>query len=118
MAVDTGRAIDIFWIYEEVRVPVTRSKRRRGAALGGVVATRASTVSRWGNSLGLRIPQEAAERLRLKAGDQVCVKWHDGSIIIRRARKRWTEAELLKGVSPQMVGGEGMPGGPVGKEVW
>jgi antitoxin MazE len=77
-------------------------------------------VSRWGNSLGLRIPQEAADRLNLKAGARVSVEVGDDSITIRpvRPRKRWSEAALLRGVTPAMVGGEVDWGGPVGKEVW
>jgi antitoxin MazE len=98
--------------------PASRASTRGGTAGPQAVATRDSTVSRWGNSLGLRIPQEAADRLRLKAGDRVSVELRDGSIVIRPVRKRWTEAQLLKGVSPAMVGGEVDSGGPVGKEVW
>jgi antitoxin MazE len=43
-----------------------------------------------------------------------------GVITIRpvRERKKWTEAELLKGVTPEMVGGEVDWGPPVGKEIW
>lgn len=81
---------------------------------------RASTLSQWGNSLGLRIPQDAAERLKLKAGAQVSVEVRGDGMIVRptRAAKRWTEAELLKGVTPDNAGGEIDWSGPVGKEVW
>jgi antitoxin MazE len=82
------------------------------------VAVRSSTVSRWGNSLGLRIPQEAAERLKLTSGSRVSVELHHGAIVVRPIRKKWTEADLLRGVTPDMVGGEIDSGGPVGKEVW
>jgi antitoxin MazE len=105
----------------------TRSKRRgastdrrRAARLAAPLAQRNSTLSRWGNSLGLRIPQEAADRLNLKAGARVCVELRADSITIRPVRKgrKWTEADLLKGVTPEMVGGEADWGPPVGKEVW
>jgi antitoxin MazE len=81
---------------------------------------RNSTVSQWGNSLGVRIPQEAAAHLNLKAGARVRVEVRADSLTIRplRARKKWTEAELLKGVTPEIVGGEVDWGGPVGREVW
>lgn len=101
---------------------------RRGSAVnhkGGVKANspagrRRSTVSRWGNSLGFRIPQDAADQLNLKAGGQVTVEVRADSITIRpvRSRKEWTEAELLKGVTPGIVGGEIDWGPPVGREVW
>jgi AbrB family looped-hinge helix DNA binding protein len=68
----------------------------------------------------LRIPRDAAEQLGLRAGERVSVEVGNGSITIRpiRKRKRWTEAELLKGATPARVGGEIDWGGPVGREVW
>jgi antitoxin MazE len=76
-------------------------------------------VARWGNSLGLRIPREAVDRLNLKDGADVSLEIGPNSVIIRptRLRKKWTEAELLKGVTPEMIKGEIDWGGPVGKEV-
>src|SRR5437868_3143348 len=94
-----------------------RPKRPRQSR--AVQVRRTSTVSRWGNSLGLRIPQEAADHLNLRAGGQVSIEVRGDSITIRpvRKRKRWTEAELLAGVTPETAGGEVDWGGPVGKEV-
>ncbi|HSV16169.1 MAG TPA: AbrB/MazE/SpoVT family DNA-binding domain-containing protein [Tepidisphaeraceae bacterium] len=80
---------------------------------------RRSTLSQWGNSLGLRIPQEAAAQLQLKAGEQVSVEVGQDAIIIRPARRRrrkWALSALLKGVTPVKVGGEFGWGEPVGKE--
>jgi len=76
-------------------------------------------IARWGNSLGLRIPREVVDRLNLKDGAPVSLEIGADSVTIRptRPRKKWTEAELLKGVTPQMVKGEIDWGGPVGKEV-
>lgn len=103
------------------RSPSTdRARAGPGTGKGAAApARRHSTVSRWGNSLGLRIPQEAADRLKLKAGVRVSVEVGHDSITIRpvRQRKKWSDAELLKGVSPSMVGGEIDWGGPVGREV-
>lgn len=79
---------------------------------------RTGKLSRWGNSLGLRIPQEAVDQLQLKEGESVELAVSIDSITIRRKRRRrkWTEAELLKGATPNRVGGEIDWGGPVGKE--
>jgi antitoxin MazE len=105
----------------------TITRKRRPAKSPGrkarsrqFASQRHSTVARWGNSLGLRIPQGAVEELKLVAGDRVMLKVHDGAITIRpvHTRKKWTEAELLKGITPEIVGGEIDWGGPVGKEVW
>ena len=66
---------------------------------------RNSKVARWGNSLAFRIPQEVADRLNLTDGGQVSLEVQDNSFTVRPVRKRWSEAELLKRVTPEMVGG-------------
>lgn len=46
-------------------------------------------LSRWGNSLGLRLPKYVTERAALQAGDQVHVRLLDsGEILVRVARAR------------------------------
>ena len=65
-----------------------------------------SKVARWGNSLGFRIPQEGVDQLKLRDGQSVRVRVKGGAITITRAktRKKWTEKELLEGVTPSMCG--------------
>jgi antitoxin MazE len=77
-----------------------------------------SRVARWGNSLGVRIPQEAVEQLGLKEGESVNMRIGNGSITIRpaRQRKKWTEEELLKGVTPDICGPDLIPN-RVGREI-
>jgi antitoxin MazE len=84
------------------------------------VLLRQSTISQWGNSLGIRIPQEATEHLQLKAGEKVQLEVGADSITIRpnrRRRRKWTLKALLKGVTPAKVRGEFDWGRPVGKEL-
>jgi antitoxin MazE len=80
---------------------------------------RTGTISRWGNSLGLRIPSEGVRQLRLRDGESVTLEIGGDRIVIRRTspRRKWTEAELLAGVTPDKVGGEVDWGRPVGREV-
>ncbi len=96
------------------------NKVSKGKSRTAPSSPRGSTVSRWGNSLGVRFPQDAVERLQLKAGGRVSVEINDDSITIRplRKRRKWTEAQLLKGVTPAQVGGEIDWGKPLGKEAW
>lgn len=77
-----------------------------------------SKLARWGNSIGLRIPQEGVEMLQLKEGQSVKVRVKDGAITIRRTkdRKRWTEAQLLKGVTSAICGPDLAPS-RVGREL-
>ena len=84
----------------------------------GSFTRRDSTLSQWGNSLGLRIPREAAQQLKLRAGERVRVEVKSGSMTITPMRKKWSESELLDGVTPQIVEGEIDWGPPVGKEIW
>ena len=77
-----------------------------------------SRISQWGDSLGVRIPQEGVDRLGLKDGENVQLEIAKDTITIRRAkpRKKWTEDELLKGVTPDMCGPE-LLAVPVGREI-
>ncbi len=77
-----------------------------------------SKVAKWGNSLAVRIPQEAAQKLGLTEGSEVSVVVKDESMTIRRARRITTLDELLEGVTPENAGGEIDSGPPVGREVW
>jgi len=77
---------------------------------------RDSKVSRWGNSLAFRIPQDVVDHLNLTDGGHISVEVRGNSFTVRPLRKKWTEAELLQGVTPDIVGGEVNWGGPIGKE--
>jgi antitoxin MazE len=77
------------------------------------VIEKVSKVARWGNSIGVRIPQEGVDRLGLKEGESVNVRVKGDTITVRRAkarRKKWTEKELLKGVTPAICGPDLVPG--------
>jgi len=79
--------------------------------MAGGAIEKVNKVARWGNSLGFRIPQEGVDRLKLKEGDSVSVQVKGDTITIRRAkpRKKWTEKELLKGITPDMCGPDLVP---------
>ena len=80
----------------------------------------ATTVQRWGNSLGVRIPKAVAEQAELKEGTEVEVAASAGTLIIRprrRKRRRVTLAELLAKMKPQHRHGEFDWGGPRGREL-
>ena len=78
----------------------------------------ATTVQKWGNSLGIRIPKAVAEQVNLKEGTNVEFATTGGVLTVRPRRKsRLTLAQLLaraKGPSPH----SGLDrGGPVGREL-
>ena len=60
-------------------------------------------VSRWGNSLGLRIPKDIATRAGLHEGARVEIETEGDRIIITPAKPRYILAELLKGMTPEAM---------------
>ena len=58
-------------------------------------------LTKWGNSLGLRIPKDLASRFRLTEGMQVDVKAERGRIVISVDRPRYRLEDLLAGITPE-----------------
>jgi antitoxin MazE len=59
-------------------------------------------ISRWGNSLGVRIPKEVANRVGLSDGAQVEIEARQGVVVISplKPRLRYSLQELVAGVTP------------------
>ncbi|MDV2996858.1 MAG: Antitoxin MazE [Chroococcidiopsis sp. SAG 2025] len=79
------------------------------------------TITRWGNSLGLRIPKEIAEQAQLTEGAIACLEVVDGALVVRAVkprRNRYKLSELLEGITPENLHSETDTGEPVGNEVW
>lgn len=75
-------------------------------------------VSKWGNSLGVRIPKAYAEEVGLCEGAAVEVKLSGRKLILTPARPEYELEELVTGITPQNRHGETDWGEPVGKESW
>jgi antitoxin MazE len=75
-------------------------------------------VNKWGNSLGVRIPQPVANEVGLEIGTVVDVKVVNNTIVISPVGKKYTLEDLLVGVTPELIGGEYDWGEPVGNEAW
>jgi antitoxin MazE len=59
-------------------------------------------IAKCGNSLGLRVPRDVAGRVGLTEGSRVDIEaCDDGRIIVTRSRRRFTLAELLRGMTPE-----------------
>jgi antitoxin MazE len=74
-------------------------------------------VKKWGNSLGIRIPNLIVRELSLKDGSFVDIKDMDNEIIIK-LKERNTLSEMLKAINEQNIHGEIETNGPVGNEAW
>lgn len=75
-------------------------------------------ISKWGNSLALRIPKNLAAEVNVQDGDPVDVSVEDGALVVRPGRKRYTIDELVADMTPDDRGDEVEWGPPVGKEAW
>ncbi len=78
-----------------------------------------STISKWGNSLAVRIPLAIAKQAGINEGD--CVKMaldRDGTIVLRPARRRYELSELVARITPRNRHRGTDWGRPEGEESW
>jgi antitoxin MazE len=75
-------------------------------------------LSKWGNSLGLRLPKSVAREAHLDEGDSVDVTVDNGSIVIRQSRPRYSLDELVGRITARNRHDESDWGNAVGQEVW
>ncbi len=78
-----------------------------------------ATVSKWGNSLAVRIPRAIAKEARLNEGDCVELDFdRDGSIVLRPARRSYELSELVSRITSKNRHRETDWGPPRGEESW
>jgi len=74
-------------------------------------------ISRWGNSLGVRIPKDVARRAGLSEGARVEIEAEDNRIVIVPSTPRYRLEDLLEGMTPEAMR-EAFDWGPdLGREV-
>lgn len=74
------------------------------------------TVSRWGNSLAVRLPRHVAKAAGLREGDGVDIHSEDSVVIIRRAKPHYDIDDLVAGITPENVHPAVDWGAAVGRE--
>lgn len=72
-------------------------------------------VSKWGDDLVVKIPQEVAEELGIFEGRPVEL---DPGEPLKMRKSHYKPEELLEGITPENYHPEVDWGHPVGKEVW
>lgn len=78
-----------------------------------------ATVTKWGNSLAVRIPQNLAKEIHVSEGSEVNIGVVDGTLVVKpRSRKRYSLDELVEGITPENLHAEVDTGVAVGNEVW
>jgi len=74
-------------------------------------------VQKWGNSLGIRIPNLIVREFSLKNGSVVNINDNGNEITIKPVKKSRL-SEMLDNINDDNVHEEVTTTGPVGKEVW
>ena len=76
-------------------------------------------VSKWGNSLAVRIPLTLAREARLAEGDRLTLALAtDGSIVLRPARRKYDLRQLVSRIITKNRHSETDWGPPTGRESW
>lgn len=75
-------------------------------------------VTRWGNSLAVRIPRAVAEQVRLEEGAEVEMAVEDGRIVVRPRPPRYHLDQLVEGITSENRHDETDWGEVQGEEVW
>ncbi len=73
-------------------------------------------VAKWGNSIGIRIPQWIAEQAEISDGAIVEINWEDETIVIKK--KKLSLEEMLKDITAENLHKEVDTGSAVGREIW
>ncbi len=73
-------------------------------------------ISKWGNSLGIRIPMAIAKKIGFVEGTPVEIDVENNCIVIRR--KRYSLQKLLSEVDAANLHDEVESGEPAGREIW
>jgi len=77
------------------------------------------TITKWGNSQGIRIPKKYLEELGLKVGEKVDIKIENGKIVITPLKqKRKPKLDINELFKEDYKENEEFKWGKVGKEIW
>lgn len=75
-------------------------------------------ISKWGNSLAVRLPKVFVDELGLAEGAEVEIVLRDGRIIVTSAGREYGLEELVEGITPENRPTETDWGRARGREVW
>jgi len=76
-------------------------------------------LSRWGNSLAVRIPKAVAEDAHLREGQPVTITVaREGGLALKSARRKYRLSQLVSRITARNRHQETDWGEPQGKEIW
>ncbi|OGI77464.1 hypothetical protein A3C57_03030 [Candidatus Nomurabacteria bacterium RIFCSPHIGHO2_02_FULL_33_12] len=81
-----------------------------------------TTIQKWGNSLGVRIPKNIVENSGFKAGGRISIFEKNGVIVLEKVLEKKSKLldlkKVMKNCKPETYHKEVDWGQPVGKEIW
>ena len=78
-----------------------------------------TTISKWGNSLAVRIPLAIARQASLSEGDCVALALdRNGVIVLRPTRRKYELSDLVAQITPKNLHRATNWGKPQGEESW
>jgi antitoxin MazE len=75
-------------------------------------------ISKWGNSLAVRLPKPFVDELGLGEGVEVEMTVRDGRLILVAASREYALEELVEGITAENRHRESDWGRPKGRELW
>lgn len=75
-------------------------------------------ISKWGNSLAVRLPKPFIDELGLREGAEVEITVRDGRLILAAASREYALEELVDGITSENRHRESDWGRPKGRELW
>jgi antitoxin MazE len=72
-------------------------------------------VSKWGNSVGIRIPKHIISELKIDIDSEVEISIKDGNLVLKQKSPL---DKMLDQVTPENIHSETLADQPVGKEIW
>ena len=74
-------------------------------------------VSKWGNSLGLRLPKALAQQIGVGEGHKVTVTAEGDHLVVRAVAPQWALEDLLANVTPEAMSAAFDWGDDKGREI-
>jgi len=75
-------------------------------------------ISKWGNSLALRIPKAIAEDSHLSIGSAVDLSVQSNALVVKSIDEKYTLGDLVSKINDENIHDETDTGEPTGQEVW
>lgn len=79
----------------------------------------AGTITKWGNSQGVRLPKSLLNELNWTVNDEILLSLREGKLVLEKSTLTHKSIqELFKGYAEEYVPYEIDWGEPKGKEIW